>query len=408
MTVCSTMPMQVNAIDRSTNVGGYEVALFPASVMNISQGIRGGSHLYGFAIDLVSITDIKAPFTGTIKRIYEDCNTVWLESIDPVLFADGTIDYMVVSFTHDDDISDLKFNQLIHQGDVFYQAGNKGESSGTHVHLEVGKGRFYGRGWTKHPTLNTKTEKIDDEWRINNGIHPINAFYVESDVNILNDKNYNWKFYNIQEPLNGDLTIDNVDKVAEKIVLRNNSQKFLEIRGSKIKSDKDSSWYEINKNYIIGPGMSVTIGSKYSGSKLQWPYPNYRLNNLKKDNVYFQYPSGNGTFTWYDQTYYKPGQVYISKIDKSHELVYIRNMSTVNVPLEGFKFKSERDSTYFLFHKITLKAGSTITLGMGKSKPTVSWGYNIYRLNNTTREDCVLYDSIYRTTYKFPEYFTVK
>lgn len=96
----------------------YEYAMFPMETLNISQGENGGySHKGTYALDMTgangSRENIYAPFTGTIKKIdtrpvKEGCgHGVWLQSDNPVVFADGTIDYMTIKVTHDNDVSDL-------------------------------------------------------------------------------------------------------------------------------------------------------------------------------------------------------------------------------------------------------------------------------------------------------------
>jgi len=80
-----------------------EKPLFPSEYMRITQGYNEGTHKDCFAIDNAGkdsgISDVYAPYTGVIKKIYPtDANEVWLESIDKVEYADGTIDYMNTLF----------------------------------------------------------------------------------------------------------------------------------------------------------------------------------------------------------------------------------------------------------------------------------------------------------------------
>ena len=101
-----------------------EKAVLMMDYLNITQGSGGEfSHKGDKAIDLAGkdggIDPLKAPFTGTIKRIYEPSNGVWLESNEKVLYADGTIDYMTVLTLHDDDISNLKVGDVIKQGEIY-------------------------------------------------------------------------------------------------------------------------------------------------------------------------------------------------------------------------------------------------------------------------------------------------
>ena len=76
-----------------------------------------------------------------------DANEVWLESSEPVIYPDGTVDYMTMMFAHDNDVSNLFVGKTINRGERFYEEGRKGNASGNHVHMECGRGKFTGSGW---------------------------------------------------------------------------------------------------------------------------------------------------------------------------------------------------------------------------------------------------------------------
>ena len=64
-----------------------EKAVLLMDTLNISQKANSNfSHKGDKAIDIsgkdTGIESLKAPFTGIIKRIYYNTNTVWLESIE--------------------------------------------------------------------------------------------------------------------------------------------------------------------------------------------------------------------------------------------------------------------------------------------------------------------------------------
>ena len=105
-----------------------EKAILDIKELNITQGMNGSySHNGDKAIDLgEACSYLRAPFTGTIKRIYKNCNAVWLESSEKVMYADGTVDYMTVMTLHDSNISNLKVGQKIYQGETYYHPGVKG------------------------------------------------------------------------------------------------------------------------------------------------------------------------------------------------------------------------------------------------------------------------------------------
>ena len=164
-----------------------EKAVFGMDTLNVSQGMNSNfSHQGTLALDVCGkdsgIESMRAPFTGTIKRIYKGY-VVWLESNNKVKYADGTEDYMTIMVMHDNDTSDLKVGQVIKQGQVFFQEGTKGYATGNHIHLACGKGKFSGTGWYK----NSK-----GQWCINNQYDITKALFLLNSCNVKNNGGYNW------------------------------------------------------------------------------------------------------------------------------------------------------------------------------------------------------------------------
>lgn len=181
-----------------------EYAIFPMSVMNITQGMESGTHAGSFAIDIAGRDSGKewafAPFTGVIKKKYPNGNTIWIESIYPVEYADGTVDYMTVAMTHDNNIDRLKVGQVINQGVNFYQEGTAGNATGNHIHLGVGRGKYSGTGWYQNRY---------GYWVINNEIKPYDALYL-SGTEVINGNGYPWKAKGVQKMIQ---TNEDVDKL---------------------------------------------------------------------------------------------------------------------------------------------------------------------------------------------------
>ena len=172
-----------------------EKPLFPSKNMRITQGYEEGTHTDSFAIDNagkdISIEDIYAPFTGTIKKIYQnDANEVWLESKEKVEYPDGTIDYMTVMFAHCDDVSNLFVGKVIKQNEVFYKEGTKGNATGAHCHIECGKGKFTGNGWYQNNS---------GYWSINNRKKPEDCLWIDNTINIID--NYGYQFKKIENKI---------------------------------------------------------------------------------------------------------------------------------------------------------------------------------------------------------------
>ncbi len=166
-----------------------EKPIYPSRVMRITQGYNEGTHKNSFAIDDAGADTSKsliyAPFTGIIKKIYQnDANEVWLESIDKVEYPNGDIDYMTILFAHADEVNDLFVGKQINQNEAFYSEGTKGQATGNHCHIECAKGKFTGSGWYKNASGN---------WSINNGQKPEDCLWINDDITILDNYNYNFK-----------------------------------------------------------------------------------------------------------------------------------------------------------------------------------------------------------------------
>lgn len=173
-----------------------EKAMYPIKTIRITQRDHQGTHADCFATDEAGpdggISSLFVPFTGVIKKIYtKDANEVWLESIEPVLFADGTKDYMTIMFCHDNDVSDLWVGKIIKQGEVFYQEGTKGYATGNHCHFECAKGKFTGTGWHKDNA---------GYWSINNGKLVTDCLFVDDSYNIIQTLGLNFKNVKEVEP----------------------------------------------------------------------------------------------------------------------------------------------------------------------------------------------------------------
>ncbi len=187
-----------------------EKPLYPSYYMRITQGYNIGTHKNSFAIDDggkdQGIGKLRAPYTGIVRKIYQnDANEVWLESIEPVEYPDGTTDFMTIMFAHANDVSNLFVGQRINQGEEFYSEGTKGNATGNHCHIECGKGKFTGTGWYKNGS---------GYYSINNGKKPEECLWIDDKVTVLNNNNYNFKMLNTVEeitppPVDNNPTEDN-------------------------------------------------------------------------------------------------------------------------------------------------------------------------------------------------------
>lgn len=255
-----------------------EKAVLILDTLNVSQKANSDfSHKGDKALDIsgkdTGIDSLKAPFTGIIKRIYTNTNTVWLESIDRVKYADGTIDYMTVMTMHDNDVSNLKVGDIIKQGTIYYEEGRQGYTTGNHIHLAVGKGKFTGNGWF----LNS-----EGSWIVNNQYDVHKALYLLDSVKVLNGGGYNWiktntltedevvqnkKTYTIKK---GD-NLTNIAKtynttVTELVRLNNITNKNLIYVGQILKLPSSNTYfnkYTGNSNSIVEALKSINENSSY-------------------------------------------------------------------------------------------------------------------------------------------------
>lgn len=161
-------------------------AVLLLDLLRITQAMNGSySHNGDLAIDISKMTALSMPWDGTVKRIYVNCNAVWVQSIEKVKYPDGTEDYQCMLAIHDNDVSNLKVGMVLKQGTPYYHPGVKGQVTGSHIHLAVGKGKFTGNGWYK----NSK-----GSWCINNQYDIVKALFLKKDTKLdLSTKiSYDW------------------------------------------------------------------------------------------------------------------------------------------------------------------------------------------------------------------------
>lgn len=126
-----------------------ERARFPMEFLRVTQGPNVGSHVGSRAMDFggrdTGCDAVYAPFTGRVARVRTDSShETYFESMEPVEFADGTVDYMTVTLMHDN-VLDVRAGQVLHQGEKIGDEGGFGSGRpgrfGAHLHLEVSRGR---------------------------------------------------------------------------------------------------------------------------------------------------------------------------------------------------------------------------------------------------------------------------
>lgn len=166
---------------------GNQVVLFPLEYLNMSQDEGGDtSHVGTYNIDFLGWGSngriLKCPYYAPC-----DCRCIsgaddyriW-ESLKPVRYVDGTLDYICWQQAHDD--SPLPVGSVLKQGDIIGHTGTTGNITGDHVHFGFAKGKY--DGW----------EQIGDNYQLKNSIHIYNATAINETI-LVNGYNYDWRNY---------------------------------------------------------------------------------------------------------------------------------------------------------------------------------------------------------------------
>lgn len=180
---------------------GYEVALFPLQYMNISQGElmpQGYSHYNTYNMDFLGwgmngrVYNCPLYAACTLKIVdlwdYNGSHTITYESVDKVHFADGSLDYLTIEFTHDNNPPASVIGYVFTQGQLIYHTGTFGEVTGDHVHICAGKGHYDGY-----------TQRTGGHYDLTNRVHLYNALFV-NDTFLINPSSYEWKTYDEPTP----------------------------------------------------------------------------------------------------------------------------------------------------------------------------------------------------------------
>ena len=163
----------------------YERPIFPMQNMKVTQGYNGAySHKGTMAIDIAGKDGgrerLFAPCTMIIKR--KGISGVYLESVNQVQCADGSINYINIYLFHDDNTSDLHVGQVIAQGQYFYDEGTYGNATGPHAHMIVAKGKYTGGFYNSYK-----------HWCLKNQVAPETVLWIKEGTVVYNNGGYVWK-----------------------------------------------------------------------------------------------------------------------------------------------------------------------------------------------------------------------
>ena len=186
---------------------GYEVALFPLEYMYITQGEMmpdsSWSHYNVYNMDFegygangrVYNCPLYAPFSMKVVALwdYNGSHTVTWESTNKVHFADGSLDYMTIEFTHAVNPPYNMIGDTIAQGVLCYYTGTFGNGQagyyGDHVHICCGKGHYDGY-----------TQRTGGHYDLTNRWHLYNSLYINDTTIVYDSHSYPWKTYSGPTP----------------------------------------------------------------------------------------------------------------------------------------------------------------------------------------------------------------
>lgn len=166
--------------------GGIEDFLCPFTDMYITQGSNGGfSHQGIMANDVRGLEageryPYYAPVTSKCMRVYPQSGQSMWQSVAPVRFGNGRVDYATYMICHDD-TQDCWVGQVLEQGHQIGNMGTKGYATGVHCHIQISQSGD--TSWYKNGYGN---------YQFNNEYDTDDCYFVD-DTNIMNCFTAHWK-----------------------------------------------------------------------------------------------------------------------------------------------------------------------------------------------------------------------
>lgn len=187
---------------------GKQVALFPLEGFHISQtdygtASHGGGAVY-WATDYLGWNSSGRVYNDPcyapvdIKLIWKnqtEAVAVW-ESLEKVHLANGMINYLTITCYHDDRLGNNTYysvGTIKRQGEEFFRTGNAGHSSGDHVHMETGYGKYNTSSSTASGTAEYKYHITD--YTTPKRLHNYNALFINNTDPIQSPEHYVWLTY---------------------------------------------------------------------------------------------------------------------------------------------------------------------------------------------------------------------
>ena len=187
----STTFLNVSMSNRITaKADNYESAWFPLTCIDVIQVcFENASHQGSYHIDCNSGTGsdgwVHAPFTGKVVAYTTNYSCALFQSINPVRYADGTIDYMTLCLEHGSNISQLQeyYNNgtVIKQGEAFYKAGGIGSGGKTQFSVHFDFGVCRGKQ-NKIEALTPYTKSVGYPYSGCGNMYPFEALFINREL----------------------------------------------------------------------------------------------------------------------------------------------------------------------------------------------------------------------------------
>ena len=166
--------------------GGIEDFLCPFTDMCITQGSNmKPSHMGIMANDVRGkqagvMYNYYAPCTCKCVKTYPSSGQSMWQSVAPVRFANGRIDYATFMICHDNSMN-CQPGWKVNQGDQIGTMGTKGNATGVHCHIEVSQSKD--TSWIKNSYGN---------YHFNHEYDLDDCYFVDN-TNIINGYGGNWR-----------------------------------------------------------------------------------------------------------------------------------------------------------------------------------------------------------------------
>lgn len=170
--------------------------LCPFTDMYITQGARGNfSHKGTCANDVRGAIpgvryDYYAPCNCKCLKLYPESGQSMWQSLKPVRFANGRIDYATFMLAHDNNLSQNAWvGKVVNQGDKLGTMGDQGVATGVHCHIQISQSND--TSWTKKATISYKGKNYPI-YGFNNEYDPDFCYFIDN-TNIIEGMGGDWK-----------------------------------------------------------------------------------------------------------------------------------------------------------------------------------------------------------------------